>query len=97
MHPQKFCYAGHKISPNYPLFLNIKLDRNITISISYATVELAKLNMRKDYASLTFSNQKSNKFAYLIKTNYVNIKYIQHMHFIKQNVPCNFNNDKMQL
>ena len=26
-------YAGYKISVNYPLFLNIKLDRNKTTSI----------------------------------------------------------------
>ena len=29
----KLCYAGYKISANYPLFLIIKLDRNKTISI----------------------------------------------------------------
>ena len=29
-------YAGYKISVNYPLFLNIKLDRNKTASIFVA-------------------------------------------------------------
>ena len=38
-------------------------------------MELAKLSMRNDYVSLTLSNQNSNKFAYLIKKNFVNIKY----------------------
>ena len=42
-------------------------------------------------------NQKSNKFPYLIRINYVNTKYIQHMKFITQNVLCKFKNDKMQL
>ena len=30
-----------------------------------------------------------------MRTNYVNIKYIKHIQFIKQNVACDFNNDKM--
>ena len=32
----KLCYPGYKISANYLLFLNIKLDRNETISIFVA-------------------------------------------------------------
>ena len=35
-YPQVFCYTGYEISANYPLSLNIKLDRNKTISISVA-------------------------------------------------------------
>ena len=36
VYPQKFCYVGYEVSANYPLFLNIKLDRNKTISVFVA-------------------------------------------------------------
>ena len=44
-----FVMSATKIFANYPLFLNIKLNRNKKISIFIATVELAKLGMFKYY------------------------------------------------
>ena len=93
IYPQKLRYAGHEISVNQPVFLNIKLDRNKAISIFVANSWIIKIELMYRWR---LSNQKSNKFAYLIRTNYVNIKYIQHIWFINQNAPCNFNNDKVQ-
>ena len=71
----------HRIRNFYKIstFLNIKLDRNKAISIFYPTVELVKLSMRKDYVSSKFIKSNSNKFAYLIRRIYVNIKYMQHI------------------
>ena len=46
---------------------------------SYMYRPLAKLNLREDYVSLTLIIQKSKKLAYLTRTNYVNIKYIQNI------------------
>ena len=43
MYPQKFRYASYKISANYLLFLNIKLDRNKTVSIFLAHSWISKI------------------------------------------------------
>ena len=37
------CYTSYKISANYPLFLNIKLDRNKMISIFVAYDWISKI------------------------------------------------------
>ena len=50
-------YTGANIA-NYPLFLNIKLNRKKTISIFVPTGELAKLSMCKNYVSLTLIKSK---------------------------------------
>ena len=42
------------VSPNYPLLLNIKLDRNKTILISVALNWITKLSMGKYFVSFTF-------------------------------------------
>ena len=39
---EKFCYAGYKISANYSLFLDIKLDRN-KISVFVAHTWISKI------------------------------------------------------
>ena len=43
IYPQKLCFAGYEISANYPFFLNIKLDRNKTISIFVARSWISKI------------------------------------------------------
>ena len=43
IYSQKLCYAGYEISANYPLFLNIKLDRNKAISIFVAHSWIGKI------------------------------------------------------
>ena len=40
---KKNCYAGYEISANYSLFLNIKLDRNETMSILVANSRISKI------------------------------------------------------
>ena len=56
-----------------------------------------KLSMRKDYVLLTFIKSKIKWISVSYKDNYINIKYIQHIKFIKQNLPCKFSSDKMQV
>ena len=53
--------------------------------------------MRNDYYPWRLSNQNSDNFAYLIRTNHINIKCMQHIKSMKQYDPCNFKNDKIQL
>ena len=43
IYPKKLCNAGYQISADYPLFLNIKLDRNKTISIWVAHNFISKI------------------------------------------------------
>ena len=43
IYPQKFRYASYKTSANYPLFLNIKLDGNKTVSIFVAQSWISKI------------------------------------------------------
>ena len=66
----------------YPSFLNF-LFQYFWISNTFKVVPLSSkyfnfVSMRFTYR-WHLSNQKSNKSVYLTKTNFVNIKYIQHI------------------
>ena len=94
IYPQNFCYAGYNISANYSFFSTSNL---IEIKIiNFCSPQLNKHNQAR--VKITYRwrlpNQKSNTIAYLIRTNYLNMKYIQRISFIK-NVPLNFRDDKI--
>ena len=56
------------------------------------TIELAKLNMRKDYVSLTFIKSKIKQIRIFHKD-----KLCWHQTHTTQNILCNFNNHKTHL
>ena len=74
---KKLCNAGYEISADYPLFLNIKLDRNKTISIW-----VANLSLRNDYVRIVdlykIKNQTNSHISYRQTTLTSNI-YIYHI------------------
>ena len=58
IYSQKICYAGYKISANYSLFSTSNLIEIKQYQFSWPAIELAKLNMRKDYVLLMFNKSK---------------------------------------
>ena len=74
IYPQKICYAVKNLG--FRQIIRFFSISNLTeikqYQFSWRVVKLAKIKQK--------SNEKSNKFAYLIRTNYVNTKYIYISH-----------------
>ena len=80
-------YTGTNIA-NYPLFLNIKLNRKKTVPFFLPTGELAKLSMRKNYVSLTLIKLKIKEIRISHKDKLYNTSNLQIRSYLLYKSDC---------